>query len=205
MATLTDLARRLNLALVAVTDERRGGDPLALAKRLPRGSRLIFRHYERPDRGSLALTLATLCRSRGIELLVAGDLTLAMKAHAGLHLPDGMAAQASPRIRLWRRRGGVLTVAAHDRRGLVRAAGLGANAALLSSVFPTLSHPGAKSLGLLTFRRLAGNADLPVVALGGIDPVTIRQLTTTPAAAVAALGALNPPGGTAPDGVKSGR
>ena len=176
---------------MAVTDERRGGDPLALAARLPRGSTLIFRHYEAPDRSVLAIRLAVICRKNRLKLRVAGDLDLAMRAHAGLHLPDRMAKRASPRIRLWQRRGGTLTVAAHGRSGLRRAAELGAEAALLSPLFPTNSHPGAKPLGLQAFRRLARGAKLPVIALGGIDRTSVLQLKSAPIAGVAAVGALS--------------
>jgi thiamine-phosphate pyrophosphorylase len=189
MATLTDLARRLKLALVAVTDERRGGDPLALAARLPRGSLVILRHYGAPDRSVLAIELATICRKNRLKLMVAGDLNLAILTRAGLHLPDGMAKRASPRIRLWQRRGGTLTMAAHGRSGLRRAIALRAEAVLLSPVFPTNSHPGAKPLGLQAFRRLARGADLPVIALGGIDGKSVLQLKNAPIAGVAAVGA----------------
>lgn len=190
MASLTDLARRLKLALVAVTDETRSGDLLALARGLPSGSTLIFRHYHAKDREALAARLAVLCRTRRIKLFVAGDLSLAMRVRAGLHLPQGMAASPSPRIRLWVRRGEELTAAAHDRAALSHAARLGARAALLSPVFATASHPGAKPLGLFGFRRLVREAKLPVIALGGIDADTVRQLKGAPISGVAAVGAL---------------
>ncbi len=126
-----------------------------------------------------------------MNLMVAGNLTLAIAARAGLHLPDGMAATASARIRLWQRRSGTLTVAAHDRSGLRRAAKLRAKAALLSPLFPTKSHPGVKPLGLQAFRRLAQGANLPVIALGGITRTNVLQLKDAPIAGVAAVGALD--------------
>ncbi len=190
MASLADLARRLKLALVAVTDEKRGGDPLAMAARLPAGSTVIFRHYMAPNRATLAMKLAVLCREKRLKLMIAGDLALALEARAGLHLPEGLAKQASPRIRLWVRRGGHLTAAAHGRAALSHAARLGAEAALLSPVFATASHPGARSLGLPGFRRLARGAKLPVIALGGIDANSIRKVRGAPIAGVAAVGAL---------------
>lgn len=188
MASLTELTRRLKLALVAVTDERRGGDPLALAARLPAGSWMIFRHYDAPDRSALATRLAAICQKRRLKLFVAGDPLLARSVKAGLHLPDWQAARPSPAVRRFKE----LTVAAHDRSGLVRAAKLKANAVLLSPVFPTASHPGAKPLGLLAFRRLARGATPPVIALGGIDRTNVSLLKNTPAAGVAAVGALSP-------------
>jgi thiamine-phosphate pyrophosphorylase len=190
MASLTDLARRLKLALVAVTDERRGADPLALAARLPRGSWLIFRHYDAPDRSVLATRLAVSCRARRITLMVAKDFDLARRLGAGLHLPDRLTARAPARIRLWIRRGGRLTVAAHDRTALRRATALGADAALLSPIFATASHPGAKPLGLLGLRRLTQAANVAVFALGGIDQTTGRALAKTGIAGLAAVGAL---------------
>jgi thiamine-phosphate pyrophosphorylase len=185
MASLTELARRLKLTLVAVTDERRGGDPLAVATRLPAGSWVILRHYQAPERSILAMRLTAICRKRRLKLLVAGDPPLAKKLKAGLHLPDTLAASPTPVIRLWR---GLLTAAAHDRQGLRRAAKLGADAALLSPVFSTLSHPGAKPLGLLAFRSLARSAEIPVIALGGIDRTTVSLLGNTPIAGIAAVG-----------------
>lgn len=185
MASLTDLARRLNLALVAVTDERRGGDPLAMAARLPAGSWVIFRHYDAPDRSVLAIKLAALCRKFRLKLFVAGDPKLARTVKAGLHLPDGLAARPTQAIRRWKGP----TIAVHDRLGLLRAARSGAQAALLSPVFATASHPGTKPLGLLAFRRLARGAKLPVIALGGIDRTNVSLLKNTPTAGVAAVGA----------------
>ena len=179
------------MALVAVTDEIRGGDPLVLARRLPRGSTVIFRHYGAPDRSVLAMKLAVICRVNRLTLLVAGDPALAIKARAGLHLPDGLARAPSPLIRGWKRRGAPLTAAAHDRAGVIRAARLGCDAVLLSPVFATLSHPGAKPLGLLAFRRLAHGAKLGVIALGGIDRTSVLALRNTAAVGVAALGALS--------------
>jgi len=164
-----------------------------LASRLPAGSQLIFRHYGVPERTALAQRLARICRARRIELLVAGDLALADRLKAGLHLPDAAAANPSPRLRLWRRRGGKLTAAAHDRLGLVRADRLGAEAVLLSPVFPTLSHPETKPLGLLAFRRLVRGSKVPVVALGGIDGTTVLKMKSAPIAGVAAVGAFSSP------------
>jgi thiamine-phosphate pyrophosphorylase len=189
MPSLTELAQRLKLTLVAITDAQRGGDPLAMAARLPAGSWVIFRHYDAPDRSILAIKLAALCRKRRLKLFVAGDPILARSVKAGLHLPDWLAGHPTPAIRRWKG----LTVAAHDRLGLIRAAKLGAEAALLSPVFPTHSHPGAKPLRILAFRRLARGAKLPVIALGGIDRTSVSLLKKTPIAGIAAVGALSSP------------
>jgi thiamine-phosphate pyrophosphorylase len=48
------------------------------------------------------------------------------------------------------------------------AARLGADAALLSPVFPTATHPGGEVLGPVRFQLLARQSKLPIIALGGM-------------------------------------
>ncbi len=188
---LAALARRRTAhglpGLILMTDERRLPDPLAAVARLPRGAGVIFRHYGDPERAILAARLARLCRARGLVLLVAGDAALAARVGAaGLHLAQ---AQGS-RIRHFRRSRPrwLVTVAAHSQAALTR--GRQADAVLLSPVFATLSHPGARALGALRFARLAGRSTTPVYALGGIDEQTLRRLQGCRLAGVAAIGGL---------------
>jgi thiamine-phosphate pyrophosphorylase len=193
MTSLAERARSLKLRLVAMTDAQRGGDPLRLAAALPAGAWLIFRHYDAPDRSVLAIKLARICRARRLQLLIAGDLGLALATGAGLHLPEFQAARPAPKIRLWRRRGGgPLTVAAHGRGALIRAVRLGADYVLLSPIFATASHPGAKPLGLIALRHLAGHSRIDIVALGGITAQRLGLLRHAGISGVAAIGALNP-------------
>jgi thiamine-phosphate pyrophosphorylase len=56
---------------------------------------------------------------------------------------------------------------AHSLREIARATR--AAALLLSAVFPTRSHPGAKTLGSVRFRLLAARSRKPVIALGGMN------------------------------------
>jgi thiamine-phosphate pyrophosphorylase len=194
------LARSLNLparrtglpALVLVTDDIRLADPLAALAHLPTGSWVILRHYAAENRSALGHRLARACRAQRLTLLVAGDLDLAVALGAGLHLPEGVARGPLARIRLWRRKkGALLTCAAHTRPALRRAAAIHATAAFLSPVFPTLSHPGAKTLGPQTFRRLVRGADLPVYALGGVTSATIGRLAGSGAVGIAGIGGLS--------------
>lgn len=182
--------------LAMLTDERRMPDPLPAAARLPAGSLVILRHYgvAAEERAALARRLARLCRRRRLRLLVAADWRLAAAVGAaGLHLPEGLARGAkglAPALAWRRRRGGLLTVAAHGAAGLARAARLGADAALLSPVFATASHPGAGILGPLRFAALCRAAAVPVYALGGIAPDTAPRLRASGAIGLAAIGAL---------------
>ncbi len=142
----------------------------ALAK-LPRGSGLIYRHYhlKGPDRLARFRTLRRIARARGHVVVLADSALTAREWGA-----DGI--YGSPRA-LWPRRAGLLHLAtAHDMAELGLAARLGADAALLSPVFPTRSHPGGRTLGAVRFRLLARQAALPVIALGGMDARRARSL-----------------------------
>lgn len=166
-------------ARILVTDEHRLPDPAAAIAALPPGSGVLLRHYDVRERAALARRLARIAQSRHIILLMAGgDWRLAARVGAaGIHLPEGVARRLSdPGLRLWLRRGHLLSVACHSPRALARAAALGADAALLSPVFPTRSHPGARGLGGLRFAQWARRAALPVIALGGINRRTARAL-----------------------------
>jgi thiamine-phosphate pyrophosphorylase len=179
--------------LILVTDEARLPDPAAAIRRLPPGAAVILRHYGAPDRAALARRLAALCRQRGVRLLIAGDWRLAIAVGAdGVHLPEA-AARRGPAA--WgrggpRRPGFLITAAAHSPAALERAARAGADAALLSPVFPTASHPGATGIGVVRFAAWCRKAPLPVYALGGIDRRTARRLAGAGAAGFAFLGAL---------------
>lgn len=164
---------------ILVTDERRLPDPVAAVARLAPGMAVLLRHYSAPDRAALALRLARAARARRITLLVAGsDWRLAARVGAaGIHLPEGIARTlADPGMRLWLRRGHVLSVACHGPRALARAALLRADAAMLSPVFHTRSHPGAACLGGLRFALWARRAPIAVLALGGVTRHTARSL-----------------------------
>jgi thiamine-phosphate pyrophosphorylase len=181
--------------IILMTDERRGGDPLAAAAALPHGAAVILRHDGAPGRAALAARLARLCRARGVRLLVARDARLALRLRAGLHLAEGMGVPAPFRLARRRGRRPLLTIAAHGPTPLAAARRLGADLALLSPLFATASHPGARGLGTLRFAALARCAGLPVAALGGMAAGRVRAAAAAGAVAVAAIGALGVPPG----------
>lgn len=138
---------------------------------LPRGSGLIYRHYhlDGPERLARFRALRRAARARGHRIVLADSALTAREWGA-----DGI--YGAPRA-LWPRRAGLLHLAtAHDLRELGLAARLGADAALLSPVFLTRSHPGGGVLGPVRFRLLAGRSPIPVIALGGMTPARARAL-----------------------------
>lgn len=196
MPTLADIARRLNSRfcntlprLVLLTDEARLPDPLPVVASLPRKSAVILRHYDDPDRESLARSLAGLCRRRGIRLLIGGDARLAFKVKAdGLHLPEALARRGPGPWRFWRRKGWMVTAAAHSPAAIWRARKAFADAVLLSPVFSTLSHPDAHPLGCLRFALWRRTGKLPAYALGGVAAANASALTAAGCAGFAAIG-----------------
>lgn len=165
------------------TDERRV-DTVEVLARLPAGTGVILRDYDRADRRRWCRTMVGHCRFRRLVPLVAGDWRLARSVGAaGVHLPEAILFAPPP----MRRPGWIVTAAAHSVTALRRAAVCGADAAFLSPVFTTASHPGRPALGAHRFARLAASARLPVYALGGIDARSMKRL---PAARICGFGAI---------------
>ncbi len=172
-----------------MSDTVRLNDPRAAAVRLPRGAALVLRHYGWPGREKLARELVAICRPRGVRLLIAADGALAARVGAaGLHLPEALAREAGR----WRRAhpGWLITAAAHSLPALHKAAEAGAQAALLSPVFTTASHPERRPLRAVRFAALARRAPLPVYALGGITAGNAPRLRGSGAVGIAGIGGI---------------
>ncbi|MGZ5920935.1 MAG: thiamine phosphate synthase [Rhizomicrobium sp.] len=181
-AKLARAAARLNAGLLALmTDDDRLPDPIGAARGLPKGSLVIVRSRNAKRRWALAEALRA--KTSGLILLAADDPELAGILH-GLHLPETRAREAAH----WRalRPHWIITVAAHSPRGLQAPH---ADAALLSPIFATRSHPKARPLTPPRARLIARNALLPVLALGG---VTARNAVLLHGfSGIAAIGALS--------------
>lgn len=144
-----------------MTDPRLGERLWDALERLPRGSGVIFRHYQLPlpERRALFARIAKVARRRGLLLLRAGAEP--MRGEMGTH---------------GRRGRGPTTWPVHSRREAIAAIRAGADALLVSPVFPTRSHPGAPVIGPVRFGLLIGGLDVPVIALGGMNPRNARRL-----------------------------
>ena len=172
-----------------MTDAARLPAPQKAIAILPQDAGVIFRHYGVADRAALGAELRALCARKGLPFLVASDLRLARALRAdGVHLPEAQTRQAGAikrrAPRLW------VTVAAHSLPALIRAQRADADAALLSPVFPTQSHPEARTIGPHRFAQLAGAVGLPVYALGGVNDENAARLNASGAFGIAAISAL---------------
>ena len=148
--------------------------------RLPRGSGFIFRHDHLPqaERRARFGRLARIAHKRGILVVLAGG--------AGLARAWGADGAYGPAAGL-RRGGGLRLATAHNMAEIAAANRAGVDAILLSPAFATRSHPGAKALGPLRWRLLASRAQVPVIALGGMNARTARRLAHARWAAIDGL------------------
>ena len=146
-----------------MTDERQGEGLWQALERLPRGSGIVFRHYglSLAARKSLFRKVKGVTRRRRFLILVAGAQALDADGTHG---------------RRQVQRGRLLSASVHDLREIRAAERAGADLLFLSPVFPTRSHPGARSLGRTRFASLARQTRLPVIALGGMNARRARGL-----------------------------
>ncbi|MGC4250552.1 MAG: thiamine phosphate synthase [Sphingobium sp.] len=169
-----------------MTDERVDGAlQLAAAARLPKGrGGIVFRHYRTgaEERRALFMRFRAIARRRRLLLMLGGSAGQAVAWGAdGWHGGD-------------RRRGArgamLHSVPAHDARQVVTAGRGGADFLFLSPLFPTRSHPGGRALGKARFAMLARQAQMPVMALGGVRARDWRLLRGLGAAGWGAIDGL---------------
>jgi thiamine-phosphate pyrophosphorylase len=153
--------------------------------RLPRGSGLIYRHYHLApqERRARFERLMPIARERGHVVVLSGAPRQARrwKAHGTYRAPAQAGALGG---RVGR---GLRLVTAHSLREIAAARRARADAIVLSPVFPTRTHPGARALGPLRFRLLAARAGAPVIALGGMTAQRARRIGATRWAAIDGL------------------
>ena len=181
---------------LALTDPKRAADPYLLLANLPRNTGLVWRTYSAsPSRPQLNDLAKAASHFHTLLFLAWPNRHRAMPLPLHRHLPehclnkpytDGMfkaGRRCSPQT--------FITAAAHSERAIIAAAHAGADAVLISPVFPTRSHPGKPSLGIIRFAalaRLARSLGLTVYALGGISDVTkIGRLASTDATGIAGI------------------
>lgn len=172
-----------------ITDAARGFDAERAIEASPAGAALIIRDYDRPNREAYASALISRARDAGLFTLLAGAPQMAEDLGAdGVHLPEALRDRAALANRL----GLLTTISAHSGPAAGAAARLGADAVLISPVFATGSHPGARPMGPFAAGRIAAATPAPVIALGGVDASDARRLHGLEFAGVAAVSGFHP-------------
>ncbi len=198
MRRLTELGPGLNFPLTyqpgrlprffAMTDDKRGLDPLRLIAHIPDHCGLVFRHYDHPNREDLARQVVRRCKSSRVFCLLAGDIRLALKLGAdGVHLPEYKLRQSRCQIATLRQQGGKVTSSVHSLRAAYAADHFGVDGLFISPVFSTKSHPGTASLGLSRFATISRCLQSPVFGLGGISSATSKRVFLAGAYGIAGI------------------
>jgi len=177
-------------ALWLLSDERNDARLEDALRTLPRGAGFIFRHHHLTpqERYARYRALRRIAKARRHLVVLADSALTAKEWRADGHY-------GAPRSLAPRRAGLLALATVHDLAEIALANLMGADAALLSPVFPTRSHPGARVLEPLRFRLLAQRAAMPVIALGGMDARAARRLGWGRWAAIDGLSS-PPPSGT---------
>lgn len=173
--------------LLFFTDPERTPDIEAAARRLPRGSAIVYRNFGAPGAEARARGLLAIARRRGLLLLIGADAGLAAKVEAdGVHLPERLAHRA----RRLKRPGWIVTAAAHSPLAARRGLAAGADAVVVSAIFSSSSPSAGPPIGPLRLARIVRAAGGPVYALGGINDKTARRLMPAGLVGLAAVEAL---------------
>ncbi len=168
-------ARKALPRLLFFTDPVRTPDPEAIARTLPRGSGVVFRAFGAADALARGRRLRAIADARGLTLLVGADPGLARAVGAdGVHLPERWAHRAR-RLRA-ANPGWIVTSAAHSTLAARRGLAAGADAVVVSAVFPSRSPSAGAAIGPLKLALLVRAARGPVYALGGVTNKTARLL-----------------------------
>jgi thiamine-phosphate pyrophosphorylase len=147
----------------------------------------VFRAFGAADALDQGRRLKAIARARGLKFLVGADADLAARLEAdGLHLPERLAAKG---CRL-RRPGWIVTCAAHSLAAARRAKAAGADAVVVSAVFPSDSPSAGPPIGPVRLALLARQVGLPVYALGGVNNKTARRLLDAGLVGLAAVDGL---------------
>jgi thiamine-phosphate pyrophosphorylase len=137
-----------------------------------------------------ARALQSLCRAKGVPLLINDHLELAATIDAsGLHLGKDDASLPEARALLGPEK--LLGASCYNRiDSAIAAIEAGADYVAFGSFFPSAVKPGAVHASVSLLREAKERLGVPIVAIGGITPDNAAQLISAGADAVAVISAL---------------
>jgi len=161
---------------------------------MPRGSGIVFRHYatQGAKRTALFARIQKMAQRQGLMLVAGGQAQGIYATADGIHI--SLRRGKMPMRATYRN----VTMSGHNLREIARANRLGANLIFLSPVFATRSHPDQRSLGPMRFATLARHAQMPVIALGGMNARRFQRIAASGCHGWASIDALTQAGGKQP-------
>ena len=148
-----------------MTDERMGAALWSALAALPIGSGVVFRHFATAaaERAVLFARVAQIARRRRLVLIEGGGAAQRRILYPAHSLSEAVAARRA-RARL----------------------------VLVSPVYPTRTHPGARALGPLRAATIARAAGIPAIALGGMTRERFKRMKALGFVGWAAIDGLTP-------------
>lgn len=136
-----------------------------------------------------AKQLCALCHRYGVPFIVNDNVDIAIASDAdGIHVGQEDMAAADVRKRVGEQM--ILGVSAHTVDEARCAVENGADYLGLGAVFPTSTKTDVKQMPAETLRAICAAADIPVVAIGGINKDNISSLTGSGVDGVAVVSAI---------------
>ena len=137
----------------------------------------------------LAARAVDLCHAAKAEVLLNGDIVLAMQLGIGVHLRSVQLRDAGSVAALaaFKAAGHAIGASCHDAIDLRHAEAAGCDFAVLGPVQATASHPGQPGIGWDAFALLREGVSLPIYAIGGLSPGDIVDARAHGGQGVAAI------------------
>lgn len=161
-------------AFFFVTDPKRTPDPISIARKLPKGSGILFRHFGLENRFEVGLKLSKISKARELKLFVSYDTKLAEYTKAdGMHWPKS-------KVFLKKRsqfKNYMHSSSAHTHRQIRTALQNDFDACFVSSVFESQSSSAPTAMGVTKFRLMCQNSAIPIYGLGGITSNNAAKIT----------------------------
>ncbi len=126
----------------------------------------------------------TLARDAGADVLVNGDVGLALALGIGMHLRASQLEALSQRPLP---PSSLVIASCHSHEDLARAQALGCDAAVLGPVLATPSHPGEPGIGWEGFVAMRERVALPIYAIGGMTRGHVEHARSHGAQGIAAI------------------
>lgn len=165
-----------------MTDPQRTSNLVGIAKKLPAGAVVIYRHFEQDKREGIAKDLRAI---DGLTLLIGNDPDLAQAIGAdGVHMPRKVSAKDIAKIRA-QHKDWIITQAAPKDGSAPNIQNL--DALFVSPVFPSKSPSADTPIGTEAFAQITQNISVPIYALGGVTAETAPQLIGSGVAGFAAI------------------
>ncbi len=183
------------LLLYAVTDRAwlNGGTlERQVEEALKGGATMIQLREKRLDRAAFreeALELKTLCRRYGAPLLINDDVELALEVDAdGVHVGQEDMEAGKTRALLGPEK--IIGVSAHTVEEALAAQAAGADYLGLGAVFPTGTKTDVGVMPRETVKAICASVRIPCVAIGGIGPENLPELSGCGLAGVSVVSAI---------------